>query len=470
MRTSSSTPSTACSAPRWSLRGWEMPLAYGDGTIAEHLACRESAVAFDVSHLGSVRVSGTDATPVLQWALTNDLDKIGPGRAQYTHLLDTDDASVLDDIIVWWLDDTTFDVMPNASNTDRVLDALTSAATGRRRLHDRTPERAVVALQGPEAREVLAAVLAPGRRGRTLPGGIVHLGGRGEALVGGTGYTGEDGVGGASRRGGPELPGRRCWKPGTPGWAGAATPCDSRPDRRLRLRSLAGITPSRRVSVGRGLGKGDFRGREASRPSASAAWAAFVGLTVEGRRPPRAEQAVLVAGEVVGEATSGNFSPVLGHGIASRSSLGAGGRCGRGDRGPAGHDPGGRSRRPAVRRRAMRGAVVGGAMALLLLTACTDDGSGEGGGSDDHHRARGRDRRGHPDLRRGRRHRRVLLRGRGRGGTLSFDLDGDGIVAEGRWAFELDARPAPVVAHRVPQVPDAEVVAEHRHDRARCAC
>src|SRR3954467_879816 len=108
--------------------GWDMPLSYPDGTIAEHKACRHGAVAFDVSHLGTVRVVGPNALHQLQQALTNDLTRIGPGRAQYTHLLDPADASVLDDIIVWWVDAERFDVMPNASNTDRVTEALSGAA------------------------------------------------------------------------------------------------------------------------------------------------------------------------------------------------------------------------------------------------------------------------------------------------------------------------------------------------------
>src|SRR6476646_6962225 len=108
--------------------GWDMPLNYPDGTLAEHRACSHGAVAFDVSHLGTVRVLGPGALDALQIALTNDLNKIEPGRAQYTHLLDPDDASVLDDIIVWWLDDDVFDVMPNASNTSRVTGALAEAA------------------------------------------------------------------------------------------------------------------------------------------------------------------------------------------------------------------------------------------------------------------------------------------------------------------------------------------------------
>src|SRR3954451_25437640 len=131
--------------------GWDMPLSYpATGTLAEHRACREAAVAFDVSHLGTVRVNGPDAFERLQRALTNNLGKIGPGRAQYTHLLDESDASVLDDIIVWWVDDERFQVMPNASNTDRVVGAI----GGR----DVTAERAVIAVQGPAARSKLESV------------------------------------------------------------------------------------------------------------------------------------------------------------------------------------------------------------------------------------------------------------------------------------------------------------------------
>ena len=104
--------------------GWDMPLSYPSGTLAEHAACREGAAAFDVSHLGTVRITGPHALERLQRALTNDLTKVGPGRAQYTHLLDADDASVVDDIIVWWVDEETFDVMPNASNTAGVVGAI----------------------------------------------------------------------------------------------------------------------------------------------------------------------------------------------------------------------------------------------------------------------------------------------------------------------------------------------------------
>src|SRR4029450_13840971 len=101
-----------------------MPLECDAGTLAEHRACRTDAVVFDVSHLGTVRVTGDGARDLLQRTLTADLSKVEPGRTQYTHLLDPDDASVVDDIIVWWVGDERFDVMPNASNTARVVAAI----------------------------------------------------------------------------------------------------------------------------------------------------------------------------------------------------------------------------------------------------------------------------------------------------------------------------------------------------------
>src|ERR1700694_4873852 len=135
--------------------GWEMPIQYSS-VLEEHRACRTDAVVFDVSHLGSVRVQGHGALDALQWAFTNDLGRIGPGRAQYTHLLDPDNAHVVDDIIVWWVAPGDFLVMPNASNTQPLVDALGEAAAfyggGECEIDDVTASRAVLAVQGPEAR------------------------------------------------------------------------------------------------------------------------------------------------------------------------------------------------------------------------------------------------------------------------------------------------------------------------------
>ena len=170
--------------------GWDMPLSYPLGTVGEHLACRNEAVAFDVSHLGTVRVTGADAFEVLNRTFTNDLHKIEPGRAQYTHLLDPNDASVVDDIIVWWVDETTFDVMPNASNTDGVTSAL--AASGITAV-DTTSTRAVIAVQGPLALQRLAAAYPEAAEVGRFRVQQVRLGNQ-TAIVAGTGYTGESGV------------------------------------------------------------------------------------------------------------------------------------------------------------------------------------------------------------------------------------------------------------------------------------
>ncbi|MDE0605357.1 MAG: glycine cleavage system aminomethyltransferase GcvT [bacterium] len=299
--------------------GWEMPLSYPSGTLAEHRACRTEAVIFDVSHLGTLRVSGTDAYERLQQAFTNDLARIGPGRTQYTHLLDAD-GSVLDDIIVWWTDDQSFDVMPNASNTDRVRDALsTSGDDDGFQAVDVTGSRAVLAVQGPEARNRLGAV-SPGASevARNCVGSVEWEGV--SLTVAGTGYTGEDGVEIAV----PAAAAERLWDAVT---AVGITPAGLGARDTLRLEAGLplhghelgpGITP-----LQAGLGwvvrwdKTSFQGREAlAVEREKGVHRRLRGLRVEGRRPPREGQAVLRDGEVVGEVTSGNFSPMLETGIA----------------------------------------------------------------------------------------------------------------------------------------------------------
>ncbi len=292
--------------------GWDMPLSYPTGTLAEHLACRSDAVAFDVSHLGTVRLEGPDARAVLQSTLTNDLGKIGPGRAQYTHLLDGTDASVTDDIIVWWVDAERFDVMPNASNTAGVLDAIGGT--------DVTAQRAVIAVQGPSARRRLAEVApAAAAVGRFA---VTHFTWRGvPGVAAGTGYTGEDGVECAL----PAEAAPDFWEAVA---AAGVVPAGLGARDTLRLEAAlplhghelgAGITPLQAglgwvVSWGKPEG---FRGRAALEAERDAGVARHLaGLATEGRQPPRADTPVLLDGVPVAQVTSGNFSPVLGHGIA----------------------------------------------------------------------------------------------------------------------------------------------------------
>jgi aminomethyltransferase len=292
--------------------GWDMPLEYA-GTIDEHMACRSDAVVFDVSHLGTVRLTGADAYERLQRTLTNDLGKIGPGRAQYTHLCD-DDGSVTDDIIVWWHDlasGAVFDVMPNASNTDRVVAALGGTET--------THSRAVLAIQGPQAKARLASIFPEAAAvGRFRVVECVWDGT--PVTVAGTGYTGEAGVEIAV----PAEAAQTLWSALT--GAAGVRPAGLGARDTLRLEAALplhghelgpGITPLQAgLAWVVAFDKPSFRGREALLAERAAGPRRKLrGLSTEGRRPPRAGCAVLIDGEPVGELTSGNFSPMLGHGI-----------------------------------------------------------------------------------------------------------------------------------------------------------
>ena len=299
--------------------GWDMPLQYETGTVAEHMACRTGAALFDVSHLGTVRVQGPAAHRALQWALTNDLNRAGVGAAQYTHLLDPSDASVLDDIIVWWVGGDRFDVMPNASNTDRVVSALTEQA-GELDITDVTADRAVIAVQGPEARTRLAA--AGGDEVASVGRFKVAAGRFGEipVTVAGTGYTGEDGVEMAVGVEDAATVWQRLVDAGiSPAGLGARDTLRLEAGLPLHGHELGpGITP-----LQAGLGwvvrwdKGDFRGRaalEAERETGPRR--RLRGLLAEKGRPPRDGCPVRRGDDEVGVVTSGNFSPVLGQGIA----------------------------------------------------------------------------------------------------------------------------------------------------------
>jgi aminomethyltransferase len=289
--------------------GWTMPLAYATGTVAEHRACRTTAVAFDVSHLGTVRVTGPDAFDHLQHSFSNDLRKVAPGRAQYTHLLD-DDGSVIDDIIVWWVDDERFDVMPNASNTGSVLGAIGGS--------DVTAARAVIAVQGPQARDRLATVSPAAAAVHRFHVDRFEWQGT-PCLVAGTGYTGEDGV--------------ECYVPADAAsafWdavlAAGVLPAGLGARDTLRLEAGLplhghelgpGITPLQ-AGLGWVVGwdKEAFTGRAAlEEERASGPARRLRGLVAEGRQPFRDGSELWSGGGRVGVLTSGNFSPMRERGI-----------------------------------------------------------------------------------------------------------------------------------------------------------
>ena len=290
--------------------GWDMPVAYATGTISEHLACRNTAVVFDVSHLGTVRVEGYYAKAALQQALTNDLDKISVGRAQYTHLLN-DAGCVLDDIIVWWVRDDRFDVMPNASNTDHVLSAIGGV--------DITQTRAVLAVQGPQAKSMLSAI--SGDFSNIAKFQVREINWRGaQCVVAGTGYTGEQGVEITV----PISHAVELWQEVL---AAGVIPAGLGARDTLRLEAglpLHGHELSPSINpLEANLGwviswnKDNFTGRDALlKIRESGVGRHLIGITTTGRRPPRDGCNVLVGDTIIGVTTSGNYSPSLEHGIA----------------------------------------------------------------------------------------------------------------------------------------------------------
>src|SRR4051812_6311844 len=134
--------------------GWEMPIQY-TGVVEEHLAVRNAVGVFDVSHLGNVDVRGQRAKDFVNECLTNDLDRIGPGRAQYTLCCDDATGGVVDDLIVYFGADDDLHLVPNAANTPEVVRRLQAVAPDGVEIIDRHTDLAILAVQGPRSPSVL---------------------------------------------------------------------------------------------------------------------------------------------------------------------------------------------------------------------------------------------------------------------------------------------------------------------------
>jgi aminomethyltransferase len=171
--------------------GWEMPVQY-EGIRAEHLAVRERAGVFDVSHMGEIETSGPGAEAFLQRVLSNDVAKLADGGAQYS-VLCLEDGGVLDDLFSYRLGDR-FLTVTNASNHESDLAWFRKQAEGFDvELADRLHDLAMLAVQGPEARGIVAG-LTDGELPKRFKTATLTVAGQQGVLVCGTGYTGEDGV------------------------------------------------------------------------------------------------------------------------------------------------------------------------------------------------------------------------------------------------------------------------------------
>ena len=295
--------------------GWDMPIQYPSGIIAEHLHTREKTGLFDICHMGEFSLEGKGAAEALSRAVTVNIGTLKPGRCRYGFLLN-ENGGILDDLIVYRLDDEKFMIVVNGACRQSDFACLRERLDPALAFSDISDEVAKLDLQGPESFAVLEKVL-PGPWRRLPYFGFTQeydFGGK-PLLVSRTGYTGELGV---------EL--YCAWNKAVELWELLLT------DERVKPVGL-GARDTLRLEVGLPLNGQDL---DETRTPAEAGYggmltsqAPYVGkdgahavreklvpLVIPGRRSARHGDAVLLGGETVGVVTSGSFAPSLGYSIA----------------------------------------------------------------------------------------------------------------------------------------------------------
>ncbi len=302
--------------------GWSMPLRY-DSDLAEHHAVRQRAGLFDLSHMGELELTGPGAAAALDHALVGKASAITVGRARYS-MLCAEDGGVLDDLVVYRRGEERYLVVANAANAEVVRRELVARADGfDTEVVDRSEETALIALQGPAASGVLAAMGLSGLDELRYYAGIDTDVLEHRVWLARTGYTGEDGV----ELFVPADEAADLWY----GLLEAGRSAEVVPAGlacRDTLRLEAGMPlyghelgPDR-TPFDAGLGRivafdTDFVGKEALEEVArTGPTETLVGLTAEGRRAPRAGYPVLDGDTPIGTVTSGVLSPTLGVPIA----------------------------------------------------------------------------------------------------------------------------------------------------------
>lgn len=295
--------------------GWLMPVRYSSD-LAEHHAVRTAAGIFDISHMAEIRVTGPDAAAFLDFALAGLISAVKLGKAKYSLILE-ESGGILDDLIVYHDREAEYYVVANAGNRDVVVAALQDRSAGFDvTVTDLTDEVVLIAVQGPNARDIVAAVV-------DLPELTYYSAAyAGDVLVARTGYTGEDGY---------EL--YVAVEDAAPLWralvaAGASrglVPAGLASRDTLRLEAgmplygheLGLDTLPAQAGLGRvpNLTK-DFVGRQALEAGPADDARVLVGLVSEGKRAGRAGYALLSGDDEVGVITSGALSPTLGPPIA----------------------------------------------------------------------------------------------------------------------------------------------------------
>lgn len=301
--------------------GWDMPLHYGS-QIEEHHAVRSHAGAFDVSHMTVVDLQGEKTGEFLRHLLANDVSKLkNPGKALYTAMLNPE-GGVIDDLIVYFLEPSRFRLVVNASTREKDVAWITEQATAFAVEVAERPELAMIAVQGPKAREIAASVLSGEWRDAALALKPFFGLEAGELFIARTGYTGEDGWEIVM----PADDAESMWQALLDA---GVTPCGLGARDTLRLEAgmnLYGTDMDESNSpLESGLGwtiawepaDRDFIGREAlARVREKDDRQRFAGLLLEDKGVLRNHQRVAVDGLGNGEITSGGFSPTMQRSIA----------------------------------------------------------------------------------------------------------------------------------------------------------
>ncbi len=313
--------------------GWAMPLHYGS-QLDEHHAVRRDAGMFDVSHMQVVDIAGSEAKAFLRSLLANDVDRLKvSGKALYSCMLNPE-GGVIDDLIVYFLTETDFRMVVNAATSEKDLAWINERASGYAvKISPRT-DLAMVAVQGPNAREKAIPNIPSELQEQAAELGVFQACTDGAWFVARTGYTGEDGFEVML----PESEAEAFWQ--ALAQAGVA-PCGLGARDTLRLEAgmnLYGTDMDEETSpLEAGLNwtvawepaDRSFVGRDAMQQLRDSGNARkFVGLLLTGRGVLRNHQKVFANGSEVGEITSGGFSPTLERSIAmARVEAGVEGEC-----------------------------------------------------------------------------------------------------------------------------------------------
>ena len=301
--------------------GWDMPIHYGSQLDEHHLVRREAGM-FDVSHMTVVDLTGARTREFLRHLVANSVDKLQkPGKALYTAMLNPQ-GGVIDDLIVYYLAEDFFRLVVNAATRDKVLAWLETRRSGFEVQFRERPELAILAIQGPQAREKVAELLSASRA--ALIRELKPFEGRfeGDWFIARTGYTGEDGL---------EIILPALQAPAFFNDLVGAGIAPSGLGARDTLRLEAGmnlygndideahspLTSNLAWSIAWDPAERDFIGRKAlEAEQARGISLKLVGLVLEERGVLRAHQVVRVAEIGEGEITSGSFSPTLSKAIA----------------------------------------------------------------------------------------------------------------------------------------------------------